>query len=146
MKRHSTPNFPPAGTSHLSRRTRVRGGVMRTIILALAVATVPAMALTGDSFVLPAGTTASALASTGELEDFEAKMRERSEPALFARIDGKDYVISDRAAVERAREIFARKVPIKAEKRALKQERRALMQRQRQMELRGSDEAEAAEL
>jgi hypothetical protein len=125
---------------------------MGTIFLALAVAAVPVLALAGDSecgvntFILQDGSTTRVSGSTDDLNHFEARMREISEPALFTRIDGKDYVISDPALVDRAREIFSRSVPIKAEKRALKQERRDLMRRQHQLEAGGRDEADAVKL
>jgi hypothetical protein len=125
---------------------------MRTIFLVLAVAAAPAMALAGDSeydantFILQDGTTTRVSGSTDDLAHFEARMREISAPALFTRIDGKDYVISDPALVDRAREIFSLAVPIKAEKRALKQERRDLMRRQHHLEAGGGNEAEAAKL
>lgn len=125
---------------------------MRTIFLALAMAAAPVSALAGDSecgvntFILQDGTTTRVSGSIDDLNHFEARMREISGPALFTRIDGKDYVISDPALVDRAREIFSRSVPIKAEKRALKQERRDLMRRQHQREAGGGDEAEAAKL
>ena len=125
---------------------------MRTIVLALAVAAAPVLALAGESgcdantFILQDGTTTRVSGSMDDLEHFEAKMRRISEPALFTRIDGKDYVISDPAVVDRAREIFSRSVPIKAEKRALKQERHDLMRQQSQLRARGGDEAEAARL
>ena len=125
---------------------------MKTIALVLAVATAPVLLLAGDSecgvntFILQDGTTTRVSGSTDDLNHFEAKMRKISEPALFTRLDGKDYVISDPAVVNRAREIFSRSVPIKAEKRALKQERQDLMRRQHQLETRGADEAEEAKL
>jgi len=125
---------------------------MKTIALVLAVAAAPVLVLAGESqcgentFILQDGTTTRVSGSTDDLNHFEAKMREISEPALFTRIDDKDYVISDPAVVNRAREIFVRSVPIKAEKRALKQERQDLMRRRRQLEARGGDEAEAANL
>lgn len=125
---------------------------MKTIALVLAVAAAPLLAFAGDSecgvntFILQDGTTTRVNGSTDELNHFEARMREISAPALFTRIDGKDYVISDPALVDRAREIFSRSVPIKAEKRALKQERRDLMRRQHQLTAGGGDEAEAAKL
>jgi len=129
---------------------------MRMIVLVKTLAALfalaPVLVLAGDSecgvntFILRDGTTTRVSGSTDDLNRFEAKMREISEPALFARIDGKDYVISDPAFVDRAREIFARSLPIKAEKRALKQERQDLIRRQHQLEARGGDEAEAANL
>lgn len=125
---------------------------MKTIALVLAVAGAPGLALAGDSergvntFILQDGATTRISGSTDDLNAFEAKMREISEPALFTRIDGKDYVISDPALVDRAREIFSRSVPVKAEKRALKHERQDLMRRQRQLQARGGNEAEAANL
>jgi len=125
---------------------------MRTIFLALAVAAAPVLALAGDSecgvntFIPKDGTTTRVSGSTDDLIHFEARRREISEPALFTRIDGKDYVISDPAFLDRAREIFSRSVPIKAEKRALKLERQDLMRRQHQLAAGGRDEAEAAKL
>ena len=124
---------------------------MRTIILALAVAAAP-MAPAGDSesgmstFILKDGTTTRVSGSTDELDHFETKMREILQPALFTRIDGKDYVISDPTLVDRARAIFARSVPIKAEKRALKHDRQDLMRRQRQLQASGGNDADAAKL
>ena len=90
---------------------------MKTIALALAVAAAPVFALAGDSecgvntFILQDGTTTRVSGSTDDLNHFEARIREISAPALFTRIDGKDYVISDPALVDRAREIFSRSVP-----------------------------------
>lgn len=126
--------------------------LVKTLVALFAMATAPVLALAGDSdyglntFVLQDGATTRVSGSTDDLNRLEAKMREIPEPALFARIDGKDYVISDPALVDRAREIFARSVPIKAEKRALKQERQDLIRRQHQLEARGGDDAEAAKL
>ena len=125
---------------------------MKTIVLVLTVAAAPALALAGDSgcgvntFILQDGTTTRVSGSMDDLEHFEAKMREISEPALFTRLDGKDYVISDPAVVDRAREIFSRSEPMKAEKRTLKRERQDLKRQQRQLQARGGDEAEAAKL
>jgi hypothetical protein len=74
---------------------------MRTIVLALAVAAAPVLALAGDSdcdvntFILRDGTTTRVSGSTDDLNRFEAQMRDISGPALFTRIDGEDYVISD---------------------------------------------------
>ena len=122
---------------------------MRTIALVLAMAAATVSALAGESvntFVLQDGTTTRVSGSMDDLKHFEAKMRETSEPALFMRVDGKDYVISDPTVVARAREIFVRSIPIKAEKRALKQERQNLIRRQHQLEARGGDKTEAAAL
>lgn len=125
---------------------------MRMIMLALAVAAAPATALSGESacgvntFVLQDGATTRVSGSTDDLNRLQAKMREVSEPALFARIDGTDYVISEPALVDRAREIFARSLPIKAEKRALKQERQDLIRRQRRLHAGGGNAEEAARL
>jgi hypothetical protein len=125
---------------------------VKTIALLLAVAAATVSALAGDSecggntFILQDGTTTRVSGSMDDLNRFEAKMRQISEPALFMRIDGKDYVISDPTVVDRARAIFFRSMPIKAEKRALKQERQDLLRRQHQLEARGGNETEAAEL
>jgi len=124
---------------------------MRTIVLAIALALVPPT-LADDSergvntFILQDGTTTRVSGSMDDLDHFEAKMRETSEPALFMRVDGKDYVVTDPTVVARARDIFSRSIPVKAEKRALKQERQNLIRRQHQQEARGGDGTEAAEL
>jgi len=123
---------------------------MRTIFLVIVVAVAPVLALAGDSefgvntFILKDGATTRISGSTDDLAHFEARLRELPEPALFMHIDGKEYVIADPALVDRAREIFDRRVPVKAEKRALKQERQALIRRQRALETGGGSEAEIA--
>jgi len=120
---------------------------LKALVLALVVAAASVPALAGvNTFILKDGATTRVSGSTDDLAHFEAKLREIPEPALFMHIDGKEYIIADPALVERAREIFDRRVPVKAEKRALKQERRDLMRRQHQLEAGGGDEAEAAKL
>jgi len=125
---------------------------MRTIAFVLAVACAPGVALACDSespvntFILQDGSNTRISGSVDDLIRIERKMKQTSGPALFTRIDGKDYVISDPAVVDRAREIFSRSDPMKNEKRALKQEAQDLRNRQHQLDAHGGDDAAQAEL
>ena len=71
---------------------------MRTIVLALAVAAAPAMALACDSpagsrsatFILREGDTTWLVGSIKDLKRIKSKLRGHG-PALFVRLDGKEY-------------------------------------------------------
>ena len=110
---------------------------MRTIVLALAVAAAPAMALACDSpsdshsatFILREGDTTHLIGSIKDLKRIKSKLRGPG-PALFVRLDGKEYVIDDAATVERARAIFQRSDPFEAKQKALDRDMEALERRQ----------------
>jgi hypothetical protein len=110
---------------------------MRTIVLALALASAPAMALACDSpsdsnsatFILRDGGTTHIIGSIEDLKRIKAKLRGLG-PALFVRLDGKEYVIDDAATVDRARDIFKRSDPMDAKQEALERDMEALQRRQ----------------
>jgi len=110
---------------------------MRTIVLALAVATAPAMALACDSpsgsnsatFILREGDTTWLIGSIKDLKRNKSKLRGHG-PALFVRLDGKEYVIDDAATVDLARAIFQRSEPSDAKQEALERDMEALQRSQ----------------
>ena len=110
---------------------------MRTIVLALAVAAAPAMALACDSpagsksatFILREGDTTWLVGSIKDLIRIKSKLRGHG-PALFVRLDGKEYVIDDAATVDRARAIFQRSAPFDAKQEALERDMEALQRKQ----------------
>jgi hypothetical protein len=110
---------------------------MRTIVLALALASAPGMALACDSpfdsnsatFILRDGGTTHMIGSIEDLKRIKAKLRGLG-PALFVRLDGKEYVIDDAATVDRARDIFKRSDPMDAKQDALERDMEALQRRQ----------------
>jgi hypothetical protein len=122
---------------------------MRTIVLALALASAPAMALACDSpsdsnsatFILRVGGTTHMIGSIEDLKRIKSKLRGLG-PALFVRLDGKEYVIDDAATVDRARDIFKRSDPMDAKQEALERDMEALQRRQDALDER-DDEAHA---
>lgn len=116
---------------------------MRTIVLALAVAAAPAMALACDSptdsnsatFILQDGGATRLIGSVADLKRIKSKLRGPG-PALFVWMDGKEYVIDDVATVDRARTIFQRSDPTDAKQEALERdaEERALDLRQEELD------------
>ena len=124
---------------------------MRTIFLALAVAAAPAVALacepaSGSSsatFMLRDGSTTHLIGSVQDLKRMKSKLRGH-DPALFVRLDGKEYVIYDAATVDRARAIFQRTLPFEAKQEALDRDMDALERKQDALDER--DDAEQAKL
>ena len=125
---------------------------MRTIVLSLAVAAAPAMALACDSlsdsdsatFILRDGGTTRMIGSIDDLKRIKFKLRGHP-PALFVRLDGEEYVIDDTATVDRARAIFQRSDPMDAKQAALERETEALQRRQDALDKR-EDAREGAEV
>ena len=122
---------------------------MRTIVLALAVAATPAVALACDSpsgssstFILREGDTTYLIGSIKDLKRVKSRLRGPG-PALFVRLDGKEYVIDDAATVDRAREIFQRSRPLDAKQEALERDIEALQRRQDALEEREDAQEEA---
>ena len=80
---------------------------MRMVVLALAVAAAPAVALPCDSpsdsnsptFILRDGDTTRLIGSIEDLQRIKSKLRGHG-PALFVRLDGKEYVIVLRGWIE----------------------------------------------
>ena len=113
---------------------------MRTIVLALAVAAAP-VALACDSpsdsnaatFILRDGDTTWMIGSMKDLKRVKSKLGGPG-PALFVRLDGREYVIDDAATVDRARAMFQDSDPIDAKQEALERDMEALERRQEALE------------
>jgi hypothetical protein len=114
---------------------------MRTIVLALAVVAAPALAFACDSpsdsnfatFILRDGGTTRLIGSVEYLKRIKSRLRGTG-PALFVRLDGKEYVIDHAATVDRARTIFQLTDPFEAKQEALDREMEALERKQDALE------------
>src|SRR5262245_55390721 len=106
---------------------------MRTFVLALALAAAPAIALACDSdsatFILRDGGTTRMIGSIGDLKQIKSKLPGHG-PAMFVRLDGREYVIDDAATVDRARAIFQSSEPMDARQEAIEKDMEALQRRQ----------------
>jgi hypothetical protein len=123
---------------------------MRTIVLALVVSAAPAMALACDSpsnpnsatFILRNGNTTRLIGSVEDLKRIKSKLPGH-EPALFVRLDGKEYVIDDAATLDRAGAIFQSTDPFEAKQEALDRDMEALERKQDALEEREDERDDA---
>lgn len=122
---------------------------MKTLVIALVLAATllapgaRACDSHGSTFILREdANTTRLIGSMDDLSSLRSKFKGHGSPAMWVRIDGKEYVIDDAGVINRAREIFTRDEPFTVKQEALDHELAALERRQDALD--DDDEAEAS--